>query len=139
MLCFCLSTSSTLGSWIKLSPKQLVTQSNLAVIGEYIGTTRIKSFPAGNELIVGVIKVNNILKGSVQDELILIAIRNAKGALMASTTSFKKGQKGLWLLTQYSPDNAVLYSANHPQQFIPSSNIDAMSVMKKLLIKQKGK
>ena len=137
LLSILLSPSIALASWVKLSPEQLVGQSKLAVIGEFIGTTSIAAQEKGKTLIVGVIKVETVLDGSVQDDLLLIAIPNAGAPLVSSTILFRKGQTGLWLLTQHSPNNAALYSASHPQQFTPSSDSDTINHLKKLLAQLK--
>lgn len=132
LLSIVLTPSIALASWIKLSPEELVGQSKFAVIGEFIGTTRISTQLANKILIVGVIKVESVLAGPVQDDFVLIAIRRAGAPLVSSTINFKKGQTGLWLLKQYSPDNTALYSAHHPQQFTPSSDTDTINHLKKL-------
>jgi len=137
LMCFLLSPSIALASWIKLSPEELVAQSKLAVIGEFIGTTRVAAQETGKQLIVGIIKVETVLDGYFQDDFLLIAIRKVEAPRISSTIKFKKGQKGLWLFTQYYPDNTALYSASHPQQFTLSSDIDTISDLKSLLAKQK--
>jgi hypothetical protein len=131
-----LSPSLAFASWVKLSPEELVGQSKLAVIGEFIGTTRVAAQKAGTNIIVGVIKVETVLDGSVRDDFLLIAIRKVGSPLISSTINVNKGQKGLWLLNKYSPDNTALYSANHPQQFTPSSDVKTINLLKKLIAEQ---
>jgi hypothetical protein len=128
-----LNSSIAFASWVKLSPEELVEQSKLAVIGEFIGTTRIATQEAGKNLIVGVINVETVLDGSVQDDIILIAIRTSGAPLISTTINYKKGQNGLWLLKHYSPDNTTLYSASHPQRFTPSSDVDTFNLLKNLV------
>ncbi|NQZ89449.1 MAG: hypothetical protein HRT54_17880 [Colwellia sp.] len=137
LLSILLTPAIALASWVKLSPEELVGQSKLAVIGEFIGTTRIATIDSGKNLIVGVIKVETVLAGAIQDDFLLIAIRRAGVPLVSSTIDFKKGQTGLWLLKQYSADNTALYSASHPQQFTSSSDTDTINHLKKTLAQLK--
>jgi len=133
-----LSPSLVLASWVKLSPEELVGQSKLAVIGEFIGTTRVAAQKTGTNIIVGIIKIETVLDGSVHDDFLLIAIRNADSPLISSTIGFKKGQRGLWLLKQYSPDNTLLYSASHPQQFTLSSDVKTIIHLTNLVAEKKN-
>ncbi|TWX59567.1 hypothetical protein [Colwellia hornerae] len=132
-----LSPSFAFASWIKLSPEELIEQSKLAVIGEFIGTTRLMTQKTGKNLIAGIIKVDDFLDGSVSDDFLLIVIGHEGDGLISTTINFKKGQKGLWLLQLYSPDNPVLYSASQPQQFTPSSDLATINELKNLLIEHK--
>jgi hypothetical protein len=134
-----LNPTITLASWIQLSPEELVEKSKLAVIGEYIGTTRVSAQGEGKNIIVGVIKVETFLYGTIRDDFVLIAIRNADSPFISSTINFKKGQRGLWLLPLYSPHDTALYSANHPQQFTPLSDVKTINQLKKLVAEQKQK
>jgi hypothetical protein len=124
-------------SWAKLSSEALIEQTNVAVVGEFIGTTRISSQEVGKELIVGVIKIESVLVGSIQDDLLLIVIRKAGYPLSSSIINFNKGEKGLWLLKQYSSANSLLYSVNHPQQFIASGDVARINHFKSLLLENK--
>jgi hypothetical protein len=127
-----LTPSIAFASWVKLSPKELVEQTQVAVIGEFLGTTRIATSMKGKSLVVGIIKVKDDLGISVQYDFLLIAIRYVSAPLISTNIDFKKGQKGLWLLKQHSPDNALLYSASHPQQFVPFSDVSTMNHLKDL-------
>lgn len=132
-----LTPSVTLASWVKLSPEELIEQTQVAVIGEFIGTTRIVTDVKDESLIVGIIKVKELLGRSVQDDFLLFAIRYEGAPLISTTISFNKGQKGLWLLKQHSPNNTVLFSVSHPQQFIPFNDTKSISHLKKLLFNKK--
>jgi len=137
LLSILLSPSIALAAWAKLSPEELVGQAQLAIVGEFIGTTRITTQETGKNLIVGIIKIEIVLDGSVQDDFLLIAIRNVGAPSISTTINFRPGQKGLWLLKQYSSTNTTLYNANHPQQFTPYNDIKTLEHLKSLITKQK--
>jgi len=134
---FSFNPSIALASWVQLSPEELVAQSKLSVVGEFIGTTRVATQESGKELIVGIIKIQKVLSGSIRDDFLLIAIRKADVPQISSTIRFKKGQKGLWLLTRYSADNKTLYSASHPQQFTQSTDKETIKHLINLVTKHK--
>ena len=129
-----LTPSIVLASWAQLSEKELLEQTSVGVIGEFIGTTRIIVEENNATLIVGIIKVKSVLKGLVEKELLSIVIRNANAPRVSTSITFQEGQKGLWLLKQYSPANPSLYSANHPQQFIASGDIARIKHFKSVLL-----
>ena len=121
-------------SWVKLTEKELIELTNVAVIGELIGSTTISNNETQDGLIVGIIKVEKILSGPFSDDFLLFVIQRSGIARISSTVNFKKGQKGLWLLKQYGPTTPFLFSANHPQQFISSSDINKINHLKSMII-----
>ena len=132
-----LLSSITHASWVKLSSEELIQQTKLAVIGEFIGSTSIVIKADKIEFSAGIIKVEKVENGITNDEFLLIVLRRKGAPRISTDINYSKGQKGLWLLTNYSQDNPTLYSAGHPQRFVSYKNSETLHQLKKLLAKHK--
>ena len=80
-----------------------------------IGETRVAHW---DDLIIGVIRIDRVLKGDVTQKIALLALRRAEGPIISTQLNYQIGQQGLWFLRDRQPGEAGLYVADHPQRFV---------------------
>lgn len=118
----------------RYSDVELLNGSNLIVEAEYLGSTDIQLGPAGSLSALGVLKVRNVLKGSVRDGVILLAVPSAKGPVSSSDIVYRPGQTGLWFLRERGEGSKGVFLADHPQRFIAATDGQArIDAFKRLL------
>ena len=105
------------GMFARYTEAQLIESSSLIVVGTLIGRTTLQLSADAGQLNVGVIAIEDRLKGG-QDDSIALLLLPAEGAALASDTiTYEVGQQGLWFLRSRDPDARGLYVADHPQRF----------------------
>ena len=104
--------------WIYLTPEQLAEQSDVILVGELIGRDRVRLSDDGPVLNVGVIRVEEVVKGGTQRSVVLLMLAPSRpDGLVASTdVFFQDGQRGLWYLRARGEG---LYVADRPDRFVP--------------------
>ncbi len=129
-----LATASEGGMFARYSETELIEKSDLIVVGTLIGTSVLKGSPAGREMYLGVIKVDEMLKGGTELTVVLLSLPAPGKPISSSDIHFSVGQTGLWFLRLSGSGEAGLYLADHPQRFnrIPGAEETIRSV-KKLL------
>ena len=95
------------GFWEKLSPGELVEQSELVVIGQLVESEVDGAF--------GAIQVTETLKGDRHETAIL----GGRTELMSSDAiNYRVGITGLWFLRSATNSDDAAYLADHPQRFV---------------------
>ncbi len=125
--------TTSYGSWAKLSDIELVNQSDVIVNAELIGQTQVTI----NQLkyVIGVLKVEGVLKGDKNQAVILLALPHTKGPRISTDILYRKGQKGLWYLRERKAKGETgIYLADHPQRFLSIEHAgDQIKAIQKIL------
>jgi len=104
----------------KMSDEELIRRSDLIVIGEWLGQSSLRIGSDSAPMEIGAIAISEVLKGSPGRTLALLAITPAGAPRLGDAISYRRGDKGMWLL-RHQPEAGTkgLYLADHPQRFIP--------------------
>jgi hypothetical protein len=122
-----LFTHSAYALWVKMTECELVEQSTLIVLGEYMGESQIQ--PTEQSLIsrLGVINVETMLKGTAED---IVFIEQAYSAIKnSSDIQYKTQEKGIWFLKPSPMYRSGVFLANHPQRFKPINELLAVKAL----------
>lgn len=121
--------------WAELSDQELIESSEIIATGTLIGTTRVTIPPKGVDLILGVLRIETVLKGDAGRKVALIVLpAPTPGFITTDLMTYKTGQSGLWFLEPRARAEQGLYHANHPQRFLPfGTAADDIEKFKKLL------
>lgn len=101
----------------KMSDEELIRRSDLIVIGEWVGQSSLQIGSDSAPMEIGAIAISEVLKGSPGQTLALLAITPAGAPRSGDAISYRRGDKGMWLLRHHGTKG--LYLADHPQRFIP--------------------
>ena len=115
--------------WAKMSDAELIAQSDLIVVGEWVGQSAISLHGTARSL--GAVAVSEVLKGDPRQTLALISLPASDAPVASDRVVFKRGDKGLWLLRR--ADAPGLYLADHPQRFVPAGSAGIESLRKAIL------
>lgn len=107
-------------TWASLSETQLLARSELVVIGELIGHSEVVLSEGASALNLGVIRVDEVLKGPEGMSIAYLALPRAKGPAVSTDIHYRTGQQGLWYLRARGSGQGV-YLADHPQRFVPAT------------------
>ena len=119
-----LVAGSTEAMFVRLSESELLEQSELIVVGELIGRSSVNAGEGRAPLVLGVIRVEETLKGGSGVSVAFLALPG--GGLAASTDlQYRDGQQGLWYLRLRREGEAGIYAADHPQRFVPMAEAAA--------------
>lgn len=111
-----LLTSQVKGMWEELSQDKLINTSDLIIVGELIGKADISFSTQQPAARLGVLRVDEVLKGGEERGAVLLALPSASRS--STDLSYDKGDRGLWFLRAGPPGTAGLYVADHPQRFM---------------------
>lgn len=109
-------------AWLQLTEQELISQSSVIVTGTLIGETRVAHW---DDLIIGVIRIDRVLKGDATQKIALLMLRPAEGPSVSTQLNYQIGQRGLWFLRDRQPGEAGLYVADHPQRFVTDEDAAA--------------
>jgi len=110
----------------------------MIVIGELIGQTRVQLATEGKKTRLGVLSVDDVVKGDSLQTVVLLVLPSSRGPMVSSDIPLQIGQKGLWFLHPRSEDEVGLYVVDHPQRFLPSDQIaDRIGEIRRVLENQK--
>jgi len=125
LLIFALTSAvSVQAMWVWLTDAELVENSQLIVMATYIGRTEVSPEMGGSVLYLGVLDVDDTLKGS-RHEVVLIKLPLPEGVPHKSDDIFfHAGQKGLWFLRKHSQQTGI-YLIDNPQRFVPEKKLDS--------------
>ncbi len=116
--------------WAGLSNSELIEASDLIVVGTLGEFTRVTNPVDGRKRTVGVIEIERVLKGDPGAKTVWLDGPQPGTPLSSSDIVYKTGQKGLWFLRLLTPGRGAIYTADHPQRFVPFSsagpNIEAV-------------
>ena len=104
--------------FVRLSDAELIEDSELIVVGELIGRAPINSSQGNGTQMLGVIRVDETLKGERGTTIAFLGLPGGK-IMRSDDLSYGDGQRGLWYLRLRDADEAGIYVADHPQRFVP--------------------
>lgn len=88
--------------------------------------------------VIGVLKVEGVLKGDKNQAVILLALPPTKVPHISTDILYRKGQKGLWYLRERKAKGETgMYLADHPQRFVSEKHVDAQEEIIKNILKNK--
>lgn len=119
--------------WARYSETELIAASPLIVMAEFIGETTLAVGPAGRMSTVGVLRVEEVLKGDPATTVALIELPTPGQARKSETIHYARGQRGLWFLYAAPGAQTGLFRANHPQRFVPSESRTQIDAFRRLL------
>lgn len=119
--------------WIRLSDAELISTSDLVASAELIGHTSLRVAADHPRLVVGVLRVDEVLKGDPGITVALLVLPSSDGPRASTDLVYRKGQRGLWFLRARDEKNAGLYLADHPQRFVPLHQTARIDALKRLL------
>jgi len=117
----------------KLSDTELIEQSDLIIAAELLGQTQVMINQV--KLVLGVLKVEEVLKGDKNQTVLLLALPSPEGPRKSDDIFYKKGQKGLWFLHERkAKGEAGIYLADGPQRFLPMKQAaDRIKAIRKIM------
>lgn len=118
MIFFVLTGLEGRAMWAQMSEAELVTGSDVIVTGTLARTTVITD-SVGHAKNVGVIIVENVLKGDGSRTSLYLSMPQPGGIVSSSEIAYRLGQEGLWFLRRLAPARDAIYAADHPQRFVP--------------------
>ncbi|WP_180126595.1 hypothetical protein [Rhodoferax sp. BLA1] len=104
----------------RFTDEQLVSQSELIVLGEWSGQSAVGATALGETapiLDMGVITIAEVLKGPSAQVLAFVATPSENGPRSGSDMTHKRGERGLWLLRSKPGAPSGIYLADHPQRY----------------------
>ncbi len=104
----------------QMSDEELVRRSDLVVVGEWIGQSRVQLAAGGGPLELGAVTITEVLKGVPGQTLALVATVAGDAPRSSSDMAYRRGDRGLWLL-RLRQGSTGIYLADHPQRFIPDA------------------
>jgi len=110
--------------WARMSDAELLERSAIVVQGSLIGQSPIRT-TSGEDLLLGVIKVDAVLKGPGTLTVVFLVLPAPGRPISSSDLVYRVGQSGLWFLRQRSEDETGIYLADHPQRFAPAGSASA--------------
>jgi hypothetical protein len=116
----------------KYTDADLVQASALIVTGKLLGHTQLTLNQGQIKLNLGVVQVNDVLKGNPEKTLILLELPAADAPRSSSDLTYQTGQTGLWFLQPRTPTDDGIYRANHPQRFLSAATTDRIQSFRKL-------
>ena len=119
----CILIGSAEAMFIKLSEEELIEQSGLIVVGELIGRSQVSLATQERPQLLGVIRVEEVLKGARATAVAFLALPGGK-IMASSDLTYTDGQNGLWYLRLRNADVEGVYVADHPQSFVPMEQAD---------------
>lgn len=127
-------------SWARMTDAELIAQSDVIVVGELVGETRVKLQSERETLRLGVISVQEVLKGDPNQNIVLLVLPSQEGLRLSAEILYHKGQRGLWFLRLRSAKEVGLYVADHPQRFLsPTSEAQRIEAFRDALGKRGGR
>lgn len=121
------------GMWARYSDTGLIAASPLIVMAEFIGETMLTVGPDGRSRAVGVLRVEEVLKGDPVTTVVLIEVPTSGQPRASETIHYTRGQRGLWFLYVSPGTQTGLFRADHPQCFVPSESRTQIDAFRRLL------
>ena len=116
-----LPEGDTYAMWARLTDKALIAKSDVIVLAELVGQTKVKLASEGAILLLGVLQVEEVLKGDPEQTALLLVLPSPEAPRASTDILYHKGQRGLWFLRAVKPGEMGLYSADHPQRFLSAT------------------
>ena len=108
---------SASADWVNPPHEQLAEQSDLVLLGEFIGRERVAGLLNEDSVsIVGVIRVESLFKGEAKRiVLLLLPPDRPNGLISSADVRIEDGQRGLWYLRKKTEG---LYTLDKPYRFL---------------------
>lgn len=108
--------------WQYLTADQLANKSSLIVVGELIGRTKIRFAGSSQLENIGVVRVDDALKGDRATKIVLLLLTpdRPKGLVSSTDVTLRDGQRGLWYLRAEGREG--LFEVNRPDRFVALEN-----------------
>ena len=113
-----MAAGDTYAMWARLTDKELIAKSDVIVLAELVGQTKMKLASEGPVLLLGVLRVEEIFKGDPEETAVLLLLPSPEAPRASTDILYRKGQRGLWFLRVRKPGEMGLYLADHPQRFL---------------------
>lgn len=130
-------TTPLFAMWTQYSDAELFDSSEVIIKARLIGAAEVKLSAEQGSMVLGVLQVDQVLKGEQGTRVILLALPPRGGPVSSSDLIYREGQEGLWFLYQrLRGDKGIkgVYLADHPQRFVPAKDVDErLKTMRKLL------
>jgi len=121
--------------WAKMSYTELIEKSAVILLGEMIGQNEVILPADQSHRCIGVLKVEEILKGD-KDQTVIFLQMPCK-VLKSDDIIYKQGQKGVWFLRLRSNGEQGIYMADNPQRFVPSKKAKKdLTAIRKIISEQ---
>ena len=117
-----LSIGQGYAMWTEADDTELVRSSPLIVIANYIGESTFYPAAQSTRLTLGVLQLEMVLQGKSPQKLVLLRVPTPGFVRKSDDIIYKPGQSGLWFLRE-DEANPGLYLADHPQRFVPESEM----------------
>jgi hypothetical protein len=113
-------------SWEKISDEDLITQSDLVVVGKI---TAIKEGGSDEkDVSIATVTISDVIKGAKDIKEVKLAFPSKKRQMMASTDIFfDLNQEGVWLLRK--DEKQDYYLADYPDRFQPKENAEKIKAI----------
>ena len=116
--------------WERLTDEKLIEKSEVIVLAELAGQTRLMPSPDGPALWLGALRVEETLKGDSQQTVRLLLLPSPEAPRSSSDILYRDGQRGLWFLRARPPGGDGLYLADHPQRFLAAAQAERIVEMR---------
>ena len=119
-----LTAMQAAGDYAYLSPEDLAKQSELIVVGEFLGRDRVQTAASAGPVDIGVVKIQSVLKGDSKLTVAFLALPPLRpnGLVASADIVLKVGQSGLWYLKRRQEG---LYVVDYPNRFVPMPEAQA--------------
>lgn len=111
-----LTATASSASLAKMTDQELLNTSAAIVFAEFIGSTELQIKSKNLRLTVGVLRVQQVLKGSSHVNIMLVR-QYPRTGVVSGTYNFEVGKLGLWFL-QEALGVEGLYQVSHSGRFI---------------------
>ena len=108
--------------WTRLSDSELIETSGLIIVGTLAKFTSATNPSNGRIRTIGVIEIDTVLKGDLRTRSARLDLPQPGAPVSSSDIVYRIRQKGLWFLRPLERKGAAIYTADHPQRFVPFAN-----------------
>lgn len=105
----------------RMSDEELIRRSDLIVIGEWVGQSSVQVADTSAPLELGAVAIAEVLKGAPAQSLVLVATAAADAPRTGDDITYRRGDRGVWLLRLRPGGGKGIYLADHPQRFVPEA------------------
>jgi len=119
ILALALFSEGAQAMFARYSDAQLIETSALIAVGTVTRITKVVRPSDGRERTVGIIEIETLLKGAPGTNIARLDLPQRGVAIKSTDIHYKVGQKGLWFLRRVSQGPVAIYTADHPQRFVP--------------------
>jgi len=121
----------------QMSDEELIRRSDLIVVGEWVGQSGVVVSETAGPLELGAISIAEVLKGAPGQSLALVATVAPGAPRTGDDVTYRRGDKGVWLLRLRQGSAKGIYLADHPQRFIPEAGGAAhIAALRRLMVRR---